>query len=101
MKLQDFSVGARFEYEGKIFVKTGPLTATSEQGGQCMIPRYANLWPLDLPPPESRSSSRRKLDENAVQAAFHEFYQTCHRLLDASAHPELEKARQEFLNRLK
>ena len=34
MRLQDLPVGARFEYQGKIFVKTGPITAASEAGGQ-------------------------------------------------------------------
>ena len=38
MRLQDFPIGARFEYEGAIYVKTGPLTASSEQGKQRIIP---------------------------------------------------------------
>ncbi|MBS1158021.1 MAG: hypothetical protein H6R15_440 [Proteobacteria bacterium] len=101
MKLQDFPVGARFEYAGRIFVKTGPLTASSEQGGQCMIPRYATLKALDLPAPESRPGHRRKLDEANVRAAFNEFYQTASQLLDNPAHPELERARQAFLAKLK
>lgn len=101
MKLQDFPVGARFAYAGKIFVKTGPLTATSEQGGACMIPRYATLEALDLPAPESRPGHRRKLDEAGVRAAFNEFYQTACQLLDGPAHPELERARRTFLARLK
>lgn len=33
MKLQHLSIGARFEYEGVTYVKTGPLTASSEAGG--------------------------------------------------------------------
>ena len=49
MKFQDLPVGARFEYQGKVFVKTGPITAASEAGGQQMIPRYADLRPLDRP----------------------------------------------------
>jgi hypothetical protein len=101
MKLQDFPVGARFAYAGKIFVKTGPLTATSEQGGQCMIPRYATLKALDLPASENRSGSPRKLDEADVMAAFNEFYQTACQLLDSAEHPQLARARQVFLEKLK
>ena len=49
MKLQQLAIGDRFEYDGRILVKTGPLTASSDDGGQQMIPRYAVLKPLDLP----------------------------------------------------
>jgi len=30
MKFQMLALGARFEFEGKVYVKTGPLTALSE-----------------------------------------------------------------------
>ena len=53
MKLQHLAIGARFEYEGVVYVKTGPLTAASEEGGQRIIPRYAILRPLDVPAAES------------------------------------------------
>ncbi len=33
MKLQHLAIGDRFEYDGKIFGKTGPLTAASDEGG--------------------------------------------------------------------
>jgi hypothetical protein len=101
MKLQHIPLGGRFEFEGKVFVKTGPLTASSEQGGQCMIPRYAHLKPLDLPATEDKPGLRRKLDEKAVKAAFNDFYGTCSALLGESARPELEAARQRFLAALK
>ena len=38
MKLQHLAIGARFEFEGQVYVKTGPLTASAEQGGQRVIP---------------------------------------------------------------
>ena len=69
MRLQDIPIGARFEYQGKVFVKTGPITAASEAGGQQMIPRYADLQPLD-PLPEKPPASQRSLDEARVRAAF-------------------------------
>ena len=80
MKFQMLPMGARFEYEGKVYAKTGPMTATSEQGGQRMIPRFAVLRPLDgvaAEPPEPG----RTLDEAAVMAAFDQFYGACANLL--------------------
>lgn len=97
MKLQHLAIGDRFEYEGKIFVKTGPLTASSDQGGQQIIPRYAVLKPLDQPQPESRAGGRERLNKAAVLAAFDRFYRTSERLCDSAAHAELARARSEFL----
>lgn len=47
MKFQQLALGARFEFEGTDYVKSGPLTATSAAGLQRMIPRFAVLKPLD------------------------------------------------------
>jgi len=101
MKLQEIPVGARFEYQGRVFVKTGPITATAEDGGQRMIPRYADLRPLDPPLSGDKPGPCRKLDEAKVRAAFDEFYRTCWRITDDFSRPELEAARQRFLAALK
>ena len=101
MRLQDLPVGARFEYQGKVFVKTGPITAASEAGGQQMIPRYADLRPLDPPPLATDKRPRRRLDETKVLNAFDAFYRTCLRTTDDFSRPELEAARQRFLAELK
>lgn len=102
MKLQHLPVGARFEYEGKIFVKTGPLTAASEEGGQRVIPRYAILKPLDLPATEERTASPAgRLDRRAVRTAFEAFYAEALRLGGSDAEPELAAARERFLATLK
>jgi hypothetical protein len=101
MKVQEIPVGARFEYQGRVFVKTGPITATAEDGGQRMIPRYADLRPLDRPLSAGRPGPRRRLDEAKVRAAFDEFHRTCLRITDDFSRPELEAARQRFLAELK
>lgn len=102
MKLQHLAVGARFEYEGKVFVKTGPITATSEEGGQRVIPRSAILKPLDLPTTPPPTAGRfGRLDKHSVLTAFDQFYQECSQLTDASVHPALEAARQRFLGAIK
>ena len=101
MKLQHLAIGARFEYEGQIYVKTGPLTATAEQGGQRIIPRYAVLKPLDLPTPETPAGGRAILTRQAVLKAFDAYHTTCAGLVGESAAAELEEARQRFIAALK
>jgi hypothetical protein len=96
MKLQDIPVGTRFEYQGRVFVRTGPITATAEDGSQRMIPRYADLRPLD-PLPEKPPASQRTLDEARVRAAFDEFHRTCLRITDDFSRAELEAARRRFI----
>jgi len=101
-------LGARFEFEGKVYVKTGPLTATTEEGGQRMIPRSAVLKPLDAPVAQSPKVDR-KLDEAAVTAAFEVFFADCVRLLHVAGadelqaqalRAELDAARERFLAKL-
>ncbi len=101
MKLQQLPIGARFEYEGQVFTKTGPMTASAEKGGQRIIPRYATLTPLDGAPSEGDRSKVGQVDLLKVQAAFSSFHETCRELVDESAWPALEAARREFFAALK
>lgn len=100
MKLQHLPMGARFEYQGVVYVKTGPMMAAAESGEQKLIPRYAVLKPLD-PMPAPETGPRRQLSEAAVLAAFDQFYLGCTRLVDESGRVELARARQRFLDTLK
>lgn len=100
MKLQHLPIGARFEFKGQVFVKTGPLTAASEEGGQQIIPRSAVLKPLEAPVAEPKGKGRQ-LDETKLLAAFEDFYRTCSELLDEPARPQLVEARTRFLQALK
>ncbi len=110
MKFQLLPQGARFEYEGKVYTKTGPLTAVTEDGGQRMIPRFAVLKPLDGVVAETPRRPGRKLDEAVVTAAMAAFHDECARLLQVvaddaerlrSARVELDAARRRFLTALK
>ena len=102
MKLSHLAIGARFQFEGKVYVKTGPLTASADKGGQRMIPRSAILTPLDMPlVQETKAGQTRKLTEATVLAAFEEFYGVCNRLVDDSGKFDLAAARQKFLMRVK
>lgn len=109
MKFSQLPIGARFEFEGKVYVKTGPIAASSDQGGQRMIPRYAVLRPLDGSAPVAPPKSPRSLDEVMVRKALEAFYQDCDRLLDGSieddgrldeARKQLTLARDRFLTAL-
>lgn len=102
MRLQDIPLGARFEYEGQAFTKTGPLTAAAEQGGQRIIPRHAHLRQLDAPTrPAEAPGIPNQLDKTAVINAFAEFYQSAAGLLDASTLPALAEAGRRFTEQLK
>lgn len=100
MKLQHLPIGARFEFEGQIFVKTGPMTAASEAGGQRIIPRYATLRALEAPVIE-KVPKAGMLDRARVMAAFAEYEKICAGLVDEVSKPILEAARQAFLAALK
>jgi hypothetical protein len=105
MKFQMLEVGARFEYAGDLYVKTGPLTAINESGTPRMIPRFALLRPLDAPAQTTRKPSRT-LDENVVMDAFEEFYAVCLAEFESAGRDSiaaqtgrkrLESARQRFV----
>ena len=97
MKLTQFPIGARFEYEGDIYTKTGPMTAASEKAGQRMIPRYAVLRPVGGLPAPAAPQATRQLDAARVRTAFESYHATCRRLVADFAQAELEAARQKFL----
>lgn len=86
MKFQQLPQGARFEYEGQVYVKVGPLTAASESGRQRMIPRFAVLKPVEgspIPPPPPPA---KPVDRAKVLAALEAYQATC---LDWLAQAEL------------
>lgn len=100
MKLQHLAIGARFEYEGVVYVKTGPITASAEEGGQRMIPRYAVLRPLDLPPAEPARIGRRMIERDKALRAFEEFFAACEPLVGETKRADLIEAREGFLQAL-
>ena len=98
MKFTQIPLCTRFEFEGKIFSKTGPMTASAEDGsGQRLIPRYAVLKPVDGAAPVVDAPPARQVDEACVIAAFDSFYATCLRLVDDFSKLELEAAKRKFL----
>lgn len=55
MKIHQLPMGARFEYEGQTYVKTGPLLGAGA-GGQRLIPKYAVLKVPDGSAPAARGT---------------------------------------------
>lgn len=96
MKLQHLAIGDRFVYNGDVYVKTGPLTAASENGGQRVIPRSAVLRPVAEPAPVATVG----LERQKVAAAFSTFYASCSGLVGDNDRRELELARRRFLSSL-
>lgn len=99
MKFQHLPIGTRFEFEGRVYIKSGPMTASADTGGQRMIPRYADLVPLDgvqMPRRETPAS----LDPVKVRQAFDAFYADALRRIDTSQHMALEQAKARFMTGL-
>lgn len=97
MKLQHLAVGARFEYEGVVYVKTGPLTASSEVGGQRIIPRHATLRPIENAAVDMGTDGKKRVDKIQVIQAFDTFYAHCETLVGDAGRASLAEARARFL----
>lgn len=97
MKIQHIAIGARFEYEGIVYVKTGPLTASSEQGGQRIIPRYAVLRSLDG---TDEAQGKPVAGSASVRPAFAQFYAIAEQLVAPADRAKLAEARVRFLKAL-
>lgn len=51
MKFAQLAIGLRFRYQDREYVKTSPLMAEpADEGATRLIPRSANVDPLDTPP---------------------------------------------------
>ena len=100
MKLNQLPLGARFEYQGKILTKTGPMTGATEKGGSVFIPKFAVLKAVDgnTPPPPAKAA--RTVDADTVLAAFEAYHGAAMRLVDESGRMALAAARARFLGAL-
>ena len=98
MKIQQLPIGARFQYEGEDYVKTGPLLATAN-GRQRLIPKYAVLKVLDgsQPVPEKKSTL---VGRDQVILAFERFCAECLPAIPEEKRAAAEAARAAFLKAL-
>lgn len=99
MRIHQLPIGTRFEYDGQEYVKTGPMIGTSD-AGQRLIPKHAELRPLDnveMARDEKPSETLLRAD---VLEAFATFYAQCQALAPETRRAELETARDSFLKAL-
>ncbi len=112
MKFNLLPIGARFEYEGEVWVKAGPLSADrASGGGRRMIPRSAILKPLDGVAVAEPAVPAAAVEPAVALAAVDAVAERCAGLLErlapqlepaalAAAREELAAARQEAAARL-
>ena len=113
MRFHQLEPGARFRYRNEVFVKKTPLVAIQESSGQQkLIPKSADIEPLDSPVSASPSPGEQRLDRETVVRAFESFYEDCVEQIlsletaqDGAAFTEarrrLARARERFLESLK
>lgn len=100
MKIQQLPVGTRFHYDGRQFVKTGPMFAAGEDGRQHLIPKYARLEVVGSVPASAPGQAAGQLARAEVAAAFESFCSDCRELLAAGSEPAFAAARERFLQAL-
>lgn len=108
MKFNNLPQGSRFEFEGKVYVKAGPLTAAAEDGsGLRMIPRHVLLKPVDIPMQTDESEELTPRQAARLRAAAALLVTRCRHLIEtacartdpdlaAALLSELEAARKRF-----
>lgn len=99
MKIHQLPMGARFEYEGEEYVKSGPLLATGQRG-QRLIPKYALLKPVGDAAAPVAEKPAVTLSGDRVRAAFDAFCAECEPLVPAERWSTLASARASFLSAL-
>jgi hypothetical protein len=100
MKIHQLPIGARFEYEGEEYVKTGPLFATAQAGQQRMIPKYAVLKPLDQAEVAAEAERSETVLRSEVLKAFDAYCTECRLLVPVDGQAALDAARDRFLKTL-
>ena len=98
MKIHQLPQGARFEYEGEEYVKTGPMSGAGK-GGQRLIPRYAVLKALDNIE-TTRGPKNDALQRSRVLRAFDTFYTDCKALVPEDKQVALDAAPDRLLKAL-
>ena len=98
MKIHQLPMGARFEYEGEEYVKTGPLLGSGKVG-QRLIPKYAVLK-TPGPTGPALAAQTPAVPRETVLAAFDTFSTRCAALVPPDGQAALAAARDDFLKAL-
>lgn len=95
MKIHQLPYGARFEYKGEEYVKTGPMFGTGKSGQQ-LIPRSAVLKPIGEVN-ATREENKELVSKTEILYAFDAFYKECQTLVPKQQHAAMESLRNKFL----
>jgi len=107
MKFHDLAIGQRFELDGAVYVKTGPVLAgKADGGGAKFMPRYVMVKLLDGEAPRATVEQEKMLRAGEVLAAFEAYHARCRELIEAALPADrlqeianvLEGERQGFLD---
>ena len=99
MKIHELEQGARFEYEGEEYVKSGPMFANGKMG-QRLIPKYAVLKPIGAVKRMQEKTLDDLLSRDRIVNAFEAFYSECRLLIADDKKTALEVARNRFMQAL-
>ena len=111
-KFSLLAIGEAFEYQGKHYTKSGPLTASRSNGNNRMIPRSAVVAPLTGAAPERivEAIEEKPLPAGQVIEAFEHYHKGCvewlamtekvDAALAATIREAMESAKARFLNEL-
>ncbi|HUX64932.1 hypothetical protein [Sulfuricella sp.] len=83
MKFHDLAIGQRFELDGVVYVKTSPVLASREEGGERkFLARYVVVQPLDGAERRPADKAGDLLQAEAVLAAFTAYHARCREALE-------------------
>lgn len=83
MKFHDLAIGQRFELDGAVYVKTSPVLASREEGGERkFLARYVVVQPLDGAAQRPAEKAGELLQAEAVLAAFNTYHARCREALE-------------------
>ena len=98
MKIHELPMGVRFAWQGRTYVKSGPLFADGEDGRR-MIPRHAVLQPLD-PMPITAPALPATIPAEQVCAGVEALLADCRAQLPTDHHAQVAAACDRLLDRL-
>lgn len=86
MKFTQLPIGQRFELEGAVYVKTSPMMAVKEGGGESrFMARYVVVKVLGGEEIPAQPRQARRVEEEAVRAAFEQYHSRCRKALEQLA----------------
>jgi hypothetical protein len=84
MKFSQAPVGQRFEFEGQVYTKTGPITARDDRSGRSrMIPRSGEISLLGVAVTAPVPAGPAALDPARVRAAVDRYHAAAEQALAA------------------